>query len=266
MENVINILIRYATTYGISILGAVIILIVGKVVANWTRRVIRKTLSSREVDPAIVSFIGSLSYFLVLTFAVLAALKKFGIETASLVAVLGAAGFAIGFALQGSLSNFAAGVMLLVFRPFKIGDFVEAGGASGTVKDMGLFTTIMMTPDNIRIIVPNGKIFGDTIKNITAEDTRRIDLIIGIGYGSSISQAISVIKETVRKDERILEDPPVQIAVSELADSSVNFVIRPWVRTSDYWAVKFDLTRNIKEAFDGNNIEIPFPQVVVHKG
>jgi len=131
---------------------------------------------------------------------------------------------------------------------------------------MGLFTTILMTPDNIKIIIPNGKVFGDTIKNVTAEETRRIDLVIGIGYGSSISQAISVIKETLHKDERILDDPPVQIAVSELADSSVNFVIRPWVKTSDYWAVKFDLTRNIKEAFDANDIEIPFPQVVIHKG
>jgi len=266
MENVMDTLVKYATTYGISIIGAIVILIIGRIVANWTRKAVRKALSSRDVDPAIISFLGSLSYFLVLTFAVLAALKKFGIETASLVAVLGAAGFAIGFALQGSLSNFAAGVMLLVFRPFKIGDYVEAGGASGTVKDMGLFTTILMTPDNIKIIVPNGKVFGDTIKNITAEETRRIDLVIGIGYGASISQAISVIKETLRKDERILEDPPVQIAVSELADSSVNFIIRPWVKTSDYWAVKFDLTRNIKEAFDANNIEIPFPQVVVHKG
>jgi small conductance mechanosensitive channel len=155
--------------------------------------------------------------------------------------------------------------MLLLFRPFRIGDYVEAGGASGTVQTMGVFSTVLKTPDNIKVMIPNGKIFGDTIKNVSAEETRRIDLVIGIGYGSSIEKAIKVFTEITQADARILKDPPTQIAVAELADSSVNFVVRPWVKTSDYWAVRFDLTRGIKEALDREGIEIPFPQMVVHR-
>ena len=197
-------------------------------------------------------------------FAVLAALAKFGIQTASFVAILGAAGFAVGFALQGSLANFAAGVLILVLRPFRVGDFIDAAGVAGNVKEIQLFTTIIATPDNIKIMVPNGKIFGDVIKNITGYDTRRIDLVIGIGYSSDIQKAYDVMMSLIKGDSRILADPAPQIAVSELADSSVNFVVRPWVNRGDYWDVKFDLTRKIKEEFDKNDIEIPFPQRVVH--
>jgi small conductance mechanosensitive channel len=162
------------------------------------------------------------------------------------------------------LANFAAGVLILVLRPFKVGDYIDGAGVAGTVKDIQLFTTVLATPDNIKIMVPNGKLFGDTIKNISAFDTRRVDLVIGIGYTSDIQKAYDVLMNLIKEDTRILSDPPTNIAVSELADSSVNFVVRPWVKKEDYWGVKFDLTRKIKEAFDENGIEIPFPQQVVH--
>ena len=265
MEQIMDTIVKFATTYGIKVIGAILVLIAGRIVAGWARRLIRNTMTRSKTDPAIVGFTSAIVYYLVIIFAVVAALGNFGVETASLVAVLGAAGFAIGFALQGSLSNFAAGIMLLVFRPYKIGDYVDAGGAAGTIRDMGIFTTEMTTPDNIKIMIPNSKIFGDTIKNITANDTRRIDMVFGIGYGSSIAKAEEIIKNTFESDERVLKDPAYQIAVSELADSSVNLIARPWVKTSDYWGVKFDLTRKIKEEFDANGIEIPFPQVVMHQ-
>jgi small conductance mechanosensitive channel len=264
MENAANQLMVFVTMYGLKIIGAILILIIGRIAAGIGRKIVTKTLEKSKTDPAVTSFVGSLIYFLILTFAVLAALAKFGIQTASFVAVLGAAGFAIGFALQGSLANFAAGVLILVLRPFKIGDYIDSAGVTGTVKDIQLFTTVLATPDNIKIMVPNGKIFGDVIKNISAYDTRRVDLVIGIGYTSDIQKAYDIMMNLVKEDSRILSDPATQIAVSELADSSVNFVLRPWVKKEDYWNVKFDLTRKIKETFDENGIEIPFPQQAIH--
>ncbi len=264
MDNVANQLTVFVTTYGIKIIGAIIILILGRIAAGIGRKVVKKVLEKSKTDPAVVSFVGSMIYFLILIFAVLAALAKFGIQTASFVAILGAAGFAIGFALQGSLANFAAGVLILVLRPFKVGDYIDGAGVAGTVKDIQLFTTVLATPDNVKIMVPNGKLFGDTIKNFSGFDTRRVDLVIGIGYTSDIQKAYDVMMSLIKEDTRILSDPPTNIAVSELADSSVNFVVRPWVKRSDYWGVKFDLTRKIKEAFDENGIEIPFPQQVIH--
>jgi len=221
-------------------------------------------LKKSKTDPSITSFVGNLIYYLILIFAVLAALAKFGIQTASFVAILGAAGFAVGFALQGSLANFAAGVLILVLRPFKVGDLIDSAGVFGNVKDIQLFTTALATPDNVKILVPNGKIFGDVIKNLTGYDTRRVDLVIGIGYTSNIQKACDIMINLIKEDDRILPEPAPQIAVSDLADSSVNLVVRPWVKNENYWTVKFDLTRRIKEAFDANGIEIPFPQRVVH--
>jgi len=264
MQSAADQLIIFVTTYGLKIIGAILILIAGRIAAGIGRRILRNILEKSKTDPSIVSFVGSLTYILILTFAVLAALAKFGIQTASFVAVLGAAGFAVGFALQGSLANFAAGVMILVFRPFKVGDFIIGAGESGTVKEVNLFTTILSTPDNIKIMIPNNKLFGDIIKNVSAYDTRRVDLMIGIGYSSDIQKAIDVITNLIKEDSRILSEPAFQIAVAELADSSVNLVVRPWVNKENYWSVKFDLTRNIKEAFDESGIEIPFPQQVVH--
>lgn len=254
----------FVTTYGIKIIGAIIILILGRIAAGISRGMVGRLLEKAKSDPAIISFVRSLTYILILTFAVLAALAKFGIQTASFVAILGAAGFAVGFALQGSLANFAAGVLILVLRPFKVGDYIMGAGEAGTVKEISLFTTVLSTPDNVKIMVPNGKLFGDVIKNVSAYDTRRVDLVIGIGYGSDIQKAYDVLDGLIKADNRILSEPAPQIAVSELADSSVNFVVRPWVNSADYWPVKFDMTRKIKEAFDANDIEIPFPQRVVH--
>jgi small conductance mechanosensitive channel len=262
--SIVEQLIAFGTKYGLQVIGAVLILIVGRIVAGIIRRFVEKLLNKANQEPSIVSFVGNLTFALVLTFAVLAALAKFGIQTASFVAVLGAAGFAVGFALQGSLANFAAGVLILVLRPFRTGDFIDAAGVAGTVQEIQLFTTVLATPDNVKIMVPNGMIFGNVIKNISGYDTRRIDLVVGIGYGSSIPKAIEVVMDLIKGETRILTDPTPQIAVSELADSSVNFVVRPWVKAADYWNVRFDLTRKIKEAFDEHDIEIPFPQRVVH--
>jgi small conductance mechanosensitive channel len=250
--------------YGLKVLGAIIILILGRIAAGIGRQIARRMLEKTKTDNAIVSFVGTLTYVVILTFAVLAALAKFGIQTASFIAILGAAGFAIGFALQGSLANFAAGVLILALRPYKTGDYIEGAGVAGTVKDIQLFTTVLATPDNVKIMIPNGKLFGDVIKNISGYDTRRVDLVIGIGYTSSIPKAFEVITKVLKEEKRILTDPAPQIAVSELADSSVNLIVRPWVKKEDYWGVKFDITRNIKEALDENGIEIPFPQRAVH--
>ncbi|MBD3182125.1 mechanosensitive ion channel [Candidatus Poribacteria bacterium] len=264
MENVIQRLIQFATEYGLKIIGAILILIVGRIVASIVRNVTKKGLRKAKVDETLISFFGALSYFLVLAFTVVAALAKFGIQTTSFVAVLAAAGFAIGFALQGSLGNFAAGVMILIFRPYRVGDFIEAAGVAGVVKEVRIFSTIIDTLDNIKVIVPNGKIYGDVIKNVTGYDTRRVDLVIGIGYSSSMTKAMEICMRLMKEDEKILDEPAPQVAVSELADSSVNLVVRPWCNTSDYWNVKFGLTEKIKAAFDAEGIEIPFPQHSIH--
>jgi len=264
MANISDQLLVFITTYGIKIIGAILILVLGRIAAGIGRKIVKRLLEKAKTEPSIVSFVGSLTYILILVFAVLATLAKFGIQTASFVAIIGAAGLAIGFALQGSLSNFAAGILILVLRPFRVDDYILGAGESGTVKKIQLFTTELATPDNIKVMVPNSKLFGDVIKNVTAYDTRRVDLVIGIGYSSDIQKAYDVMMDIITKDERILPEPAPQIAVSELADSSVNFVVRPWVKKEDYWPVKFELTRKIKEAFDKNNIEIPFPQQTVH--
>lgn len=264
MESVTTQAMTYVTTYGLQVIGAVLILILGRIAAGIGRKICHRLLTKANQDPSIVSFVSSLTYILVLTFAVLAALAKFGIQTASFVAVLGAAGFAIGFALQGSLANFAAGVLILVLRPFRVGDFIDAAGVTGTVQQIQLFNTVLATPDNVKILVPNGKVYGDVIKNVSGYDTRRIDLVIGIGYSSSIQKAFEVLTDLLKNEPRVLPDPAPTIAVAELADSSVNFVVRPWVKSGDYWSTRFDLTRKIKEAFDENDIEIPFPQRVIH--
>jgi small conductance mechanosensitive channel len=264
MENVNEQLVQFATTYGLKIIGAVLILIIGRIVAGFLRKVVKKLLTKSGTDHTIISFVTSLTFTIVMVFTILAALSKFGIETASFIAILGAAAFAIGFALQGSLANFAAGILILVLRPYKAGDYIEGGGVAGTVKSIKLFTTVLATPDNIKILVPNGKIFGDVIKNITAYDTRRLDLVVGISYDSSIQKAHEVFLNLLKSDSRVLTDPEPQILVAELADSSVNLDGRFWVKKENYWPVKFDLTRQVKEAFDENGIEIPFPQRVVH--
>jgi len=264
MEAIVEQLMEVVAKYGLNVLGAILILIVGRMGAGITRKLVRRAMGKANVDPTITGFVARFAYIIVMVVAVLASLAKFGVQTTSFVAVLGAAGFALGFALQGSLSHFAAGVLLLIFRPLKVGDFVEAGGVSGTVKEIGLFNTIMATPDNVHLVVPNSKIFNDTIKNYSVNDTRRIDLTVGIGYGDPIDRAMEVLMETMREDNRIIQEPSPQIVVTELADSSVNLLVRCWVRRAEFWPVKCDLTKNIKENFDLQGIEIPFPQRVVN--
>lgn len=264
MQHITDQLLTFATTYGIKVVGAIVILIIGRIAAGIGRSIIAKILRKAKTDESIISFARSLTYALIIAFTLIAALAKFGIQTASIVAVLGAAGFAIGFALQGSLGNFASGVMILLFRPFRVGDFIDAAGVAGTVKEISLFNTIIATPDNIKIIVPNGKLSGDVIKNISGYDTRRIDLVFGIGYDSSIKKAVEILEQALKEDSRILNEPAPQIAVAELADSSVNLVVRPWVNKANYWDVRFDLIRKVKDKFEAECIEIPFPQQVVH--
>jgi len=262
--SIVDRLIGFATAYGLKVIGAILILVIGRILAGVARRMVKKVLNRYNVDSTVVKFAGSLVYALVLVFTVVAALSKFGVETASFIAVLGAAGFAVGFALQGSLANFAAGVLILIFRPYKVGDYIDAAGVAGTVKEIKLFTTYLATPDNVKIMVPNGMVYGNIIRNYSAHDLRRVDLMVGISYGASIQKAMEVLTDLITDDQRILPDPAPQIAVSEMADSSINLVVRPWVKKDDYWPVKFDLTRKIKESFDAHQIEIPFPQRVVH--
>ncbi len=264
MENSFDLMSYLTADLAMKIISAILILIIGRMVAGISRKIVKKMLTKADTESTIVSFVGSLIYILLLTFTALAALSKIGVETTSIIAILGAAGFAVGFALQGSLANFAAGFLMLVFKYYKVGDYIKAAGVSGTVKEIKLFSTVLATPDNVKIMVPSGKIFGDIITNYSVNDTRRIDLEIGIGYGSSIDKAVEVLNGLLKDDNRILADPKPDIAVTELADSSVNLIVRPWVNRGDYWAVKCDLIPRIKTAFDANNIEIPFPQMAVH--
>jgi len=250
--------------FGMRALGALIVLILGYVAAKLVRSFLKSWLARTELAIALQRFLVQFAYIGILVFTVVATLARFGIETTSFVAILGAAGFAIGFALQGSLANFAAGVLLLVLRPFKIGDFVEAGGVSGTVMDIQLFTSVLATPDNVKVMVPNAQIYGGVIRNYNGYETRRIDLSVGIGYGDSIETAFATAMGLMQSDARVLDDPAPEVMVSELADSSVNLNLRLWVNGADYWGVLFDLTRQVKETFDEQGLEIPFPQTVVH--
>ncbi|WP_025321828.1 mechanosensitive ion channel family protein [Deferrisoma camini] len=264
LQEALRSLIPLATTYGIQVIGAVFILLVGKVVAGATDNLTQRALRRAKVDPALVGFVGNLVRYGVLTFAVIAALAKFGIQTTSFITVLGAAGLAVGLALQGSLSNFAAGVLILLFRPFTLGDLVETGGVTGVVQHIGILTTTLTTPDNKRIIVPNSQVMGGTIVNYTANDVRRVDLVASIGYADDMAKAKEVLEAMLTEHPMVLEDPAPMVAVGELADSSVNLVVRPWVKTSEYWDAYFDLTRKIKETLDREGISIPFPQRDVH--
>lgn len=254
----------YVIPWSVNILVALLIFLVGRIVISIISSLIGRALSRTKWDVILVEFVQQLVRAVLLIFVIVAALDQLGVNTTSVIAVLGAAGLAIGLALQGSLQNFAAGFLLLVFRPFKSGDFVEAGGTMGVVERMHIFSTIMRTGDNKEVIVPNGAIYSGNIINYSARQTRRIDMIFGIGYGDDIKKARDVIAAVISEDERVLAEPKTVIAVGELGASSVNFVVRPWVRTEDYWPVKFDLTEKIKLAFDENDITIPYPQMDVH--
>ena len=264
MENILPVIQEYATFYGIKIIAALVILIVGRWIAGLLRKIVKKLLTKRNLDPTIVSFVASITYVALMVFVIIAVLARVGIQTASLIAVIGAAGLAIGFALQGSLSNFAAGFLIIIFKPYRAGDYVEAGGTAGIVEEVRMFTTRMRTPDNKIVIVPNSKVTGDNIVNYSAKDTRRIDLKFGVSYSDDLQKVKQILLDIVNNDSRILKDPAPQVAVLELADSSVNFVCRPWVNTADYWDVYFDTTEAVKKRFDAEGISIPFPQTDVH--
>ncbi len=251
-------------TYGTKIALALVILIGGMWVAKMIKKGIVKLMEKRKVDPTLVSFCSSLLYVALQAFVIIAMLGALNIQTASFVAVLATAGLAVGLALQGSLSNFAAGVLMIVFKPIKVGDFVEAGGTVGAVQEISIFTTIINTPDNKKVIVPNAKVMGDNITNFNANGSRRVDLVAGISYGDDIDKAKAILEGILAADERVLKDPAPTVAVVEMADSSVNLVVRPWVVGDDYWGVYFDTTETIKKRFDEEGISIPFPQRDVH--
>ncbi len=264
IEAILQKVYEYLAEYGFKVIGALIIFLVGRWLANIVSRWIEAALIKSRIDKTLAKFIKNLSHIVLLIFVVMAALAPLGVETTQFALLVGAAGLAIGLALQGSLANFASGFLMIIFRPFKVGDFIEAAGVKGTVKEIQIFNTIVNTPDNIRVIIPNAQLTGGNILNYTINGTRRVDLVIGVSYEDDLKAAKRIIEGVLASDERILKDPGPTVAVSELGDSSVNFVVRPWVNSADYWDAYFDLTAKIKLALDENNITIPFPQRDIH--
>lgn len=253
-----------AITYGTKIFLAILVYYIGSWIAKGISGLVGRAMNARSVDPTVSGFIRNLLYYVLYVVVVIAALGQLGVQTASFVAIVGAAGLAIGFALQGTLANFASGVLMMLFRPFKLGDYVEAGGASGAVKEIQIFATTIMTPDNKTVTVANAKIMGDNIINYSKQAERRVDMVFGVGYDADLAKVKSIIKSVILEDDRILKTKDVTIGVLELADSSVNFAVRPWVKTADYWGVYFDIMEKMKIRFDAEGISIPFPQMDVH--
>ncbi|WP_151173260.1 mechanosensitive ion channel family protein [Pseudoalteromonas ruthenica] len=252
------------THYAIQFVLALIVFLVGMRLAKWCSKLTEKGFAKRKVDKAVGSFCGNIIYVLVFIATILMALSQVGVETTSFIAILGAAGLAVGLALQGSLSNFASGVLIIILRPFKSGDYIEAGGKAGSVRKIEIFSTELNTPDNKIIVMPNSSIMSGAIVNYSREKTRRIDLVIGVSYDADLKKTKEVLKSVLDAESRLLKEPAYTVAVNELADSSVNFVVRPWVNTVDYWPTYFDLMENIKIALDDNDIGIPYPQMDVH--
>ena len=264
IDNVSTLINTYLIPWGIRIAIALVIFYVGRLVVAAITRITAKFMRSRDMDEILVSFLISILRWVLLLFVVIAALSQLGINTTSLVALLGAAGLAIGLSLQSSLANFAAGVMMIIFRPFTKGDFVEAAGASGVVESISIFTTTMTTPDNKEVIIPNGSIMSNNVTNYSERPTRRVDMVFGISYDDDIRQAKQLLEEIVTADERVLQDPAPVVALGELGDSSVNFLVRPWVKAEDYWALMWETTESVKLKFDEAGISIPYPQMDVH--
>lgn len=262
--NIQELLNLYLIPWGINLVMAAAIFIIGRWISKVVLNLMDKMLNKAGMDTMLISFIHSILNALLLLIIIVASLDQLGVDTTSFIALIGAAGLAVGLALQGSLQNFAAGVLLIVFRPFKVGHFIEAGGASGVVEEIGIFSTRMKTGDNREIIVPNGAIYGGMITNNSARDTRRIDMVFGIGYDDDLLKAKQILQSIIASDDRILKDPEPLIAVAELADSSVNFNVRPWVNSGDYWAVLFDINEKVKLTFDAEGISIPYPQMDLH--
>lgn len=252
------------TEFGIQLLIALGIFWVGRIIARVLQEGLHRALQSQQVDKILETFVCNLAYWLIMIFVIIAAVNQIGVQTTSLVAILGAAGLAVGLALQGSLSNFAAGVLIVVFRPYRVGDWVEAAGISGSVEQVQILTTILITGDNKQIIVPNSQIMNSVITNYSANDTRRVDMTIAVSYSDDLDKVRKTLQDLISNDSRILQEPKCMIAVSELADSSVNFVVRLWVKTENYSDVKFDMTEAVKKRFDMEGISFPFPQQDIH--
>ncbi len=264
MEQLLDKLIEWGATFGIKIIAAVAILIIGRMVSKVLQKLIVKVMDKKNVDKTISSFASSMVFSALYIFVILAALSQIGIQTTSFMTIIGAAGLAIGLALQGSLSNFAAGFLIILFRPFKLGDYVEAGGVSGSISKISIFTTDINTVDNKKIIVPNAQIMNGTITNYTAEKTRRVDLTFGVGYEADISKVKDILNKIIKEHKLILKDPEPFVRLGNLGDSSIDFTVRVWSKTEDYWTVHFDLIESAKEEFDKANISIPYPQMDVH--
>ncbi len=258
-------LVPMLVEHGLSVVGAIVILVLGWIVANWaTKKIKNYGKKSDKIDDTLVPIVAQVIRVLILLITILAVLNQFGIETTSIVALLGAAGLAVGLALQGALSNVASGIMLLALRPFKIGDAVNIAGTTGVIDEIGLFVTEMHSFDNVGITIPNTQVWGSEIQNYSRHNTRRADMVFGIGYGDDVDKAMKIIKDVLDNDGRILAEPETQIVVSGLGDSAVDITVRPWVNADDFWPVKFDITKKVKEEFDANDISIPFPQHDVH--
>ena len=264
MESIVLKLQEVAAFYGLKIVAALVILVLGRIVAGTLRRLLRKAMTHGGVEPTLIAFVSSLVYMGVMAIVLIAALGKLGVQTTSFIAVIGAAGLAIGLAFQGTLSNLAAGVLLIVFSPFRLKDFIEAGGTSGFVQEIGVFSTVVKSVDNKKIILPNAQVIGGVIINHTAEDIRRVDIIAGVGYGENLDVVRKTLEEILAGEALVLKDPAPMIVVAELAESSVNIAVRPWVKTSDYWTVWFSVHEAIKKGFDAKGISIPFPQRDLH--
>lgn len=267
MENIQQIIAKLTalgTEFGVKLITALAIFIIGRWVAIGIKNLIDKAMHKARVDKTLISFTVHLAYIALIAFVIIAALGQLGIQTTSFIAVLGAAGLAVGLALQGSLSNFAAGVLMLIFRPFKVGDYIEGAGVSGTVKEVQIFTTILITPDNKTIIIPNAKITGDNITNYATQGTRRIDLAFDIAYGADLDKAKQVLMDIIKADKRLLASPAPAIVVGQIGDGRVNLLCRPWVKADDYWDAYFDLTETVKKRFDAEGINPPVPRRDVH--
>jgi small conductance mechanosensitive channel len=264
MTTIIETLQSFVVTYGLNIVGAILIIIIGRWAAGLASNLLQKALTKADVDASLVKFTGSLVYVGILIFAALAAVARLGIQTTSFIAVLGAAGLAVGLALQGALANFAAGVLLLLFRPYKVGDLVEVAGVFGRAEEIQIFTTVLGTGDNKTVIIPNGQVTSGNIVNYSTKGLLRLDMTVGIGYDDDLLKAKSVLEEIVTAHERVAKDPAPAVKVMELADNSVNFAVRPFVDPNDYWGVHFDITEQVKLRFDQEGISFPFPQRDIH--
>jgi small conductance mechanosensitive channel len=263
-DQVMALVQEQGTDIGMKLAASIAIFLIGRWLAHLVIKMVRKALAKTDMEDTLEKFLCNILNVILMLVVVIATIGALGVETTSLLAVLGAAGLAIGLALQGSLSNFASGVLIVAFRPYKVGDFIEGGGVSGTVDEVQIFTTVLKTPDNKKVIVPNSQIMDSTITNYSAHETRRVDLVVGCGYGDDIDKVYSVLKDIIDRDDRILSEPAPSIALNTLGDSSVNFNVRPWVNKADYWDVYNDVTEQVKRRFDQEGLNIPFPQRDVH--